>query len=142
MARGGATISNVGTGNGGTRASGNNGTSLVTDTSEGSSHSVVTSMSTTQCQQLIALLNAWILDIDVNNAFLHDDVIIASNNEKTVKCLIDSLDKRPYAFQLLSNAGLLGSKPVKTPMEQNVKLSQKEGEVASLQGNTKNHAVH
>ena len=87
-----------------------------------------------------------------------DDVIIASNNEKAVKCLIDSLDKRfklkdmgelryflglevarsdkgifvsqrPYALQFLSDVGFLGSKPVKTPMEPNVKLSQEEGEV-------------
>ena len=37
--------------------------------------------------------------------------------------------QRHYALQLLTNTGLLGCKPVKTPMEPNLKLSKEEGEL-------------
>ena len=37
--------------------------------------------------------------------------------------------QKHYALQLLSNASLLGCKPVKTPIESNLKLSKEEGEL-------------
>ncbi|KAL5560490.1 hypothetical protein UlMin_036701 [Ulmus minor] len=39
-----------------------------------------------------------------------------------------SVTQRHYSLQLLSNIGFLGCKPVSTPMEVNLKLSQEDGE--------------
>ncbi|TXG66151.1 hypothetical protein EZV62_007426 [Acer yangbiense] len=87
-----------------------------------------------------------------------DDIILASKDKKAMDCLKDSLNKRfklkdlgdlrfflglevarsakgifvsqrSYALQLLSDVGFLASKPAKTPMEPNLKLSQNEGEL-------------
>ena len=87
-----------------------------------------------------------------------DDIIIASSNDLAIHELKRTLDarfklndlgflcffiglevaqiakgvsvsQRPYALQLLADTGYLGSKPVATPMESNLKLSQEDGEL-------------
>ena len=86
-----------------------------------------------------------------------DDILIASNDLKFVYSLKDSLHaefklkdlgnlkcflglevarsakgislcQKTYALDILSDSGMLGFKPVNTPMEQNLKLSQSGGD--------------
>ncbi len=85
-----------------------------------------------------------------------DDILIASNDPKAITQLKDCLDtqfklkdlgnlkfflglevarsskgislcQRKYSLEILSDSGLLGSKPVTTSMEQNIKLSALDG---------------
>ena len=87
-----------------------------------------------------------------------DDIIVASNNKIAADNLKNSLNKsfklkdlgnlkyflglevarlakgilinqRKYALELLSKTGYLGCKPAKTPMQQNMQLSQDDGEL-------------
>uniref|UniRef100_A0A2N9GN63 Reverse transcriptase Ty1/copia-type domain-containing protein n=1 Tax=Fagus sylvatica TaxID=28930 RepID=A0A2N9GN63_FAGSY len=89
-------------------------------------------------------------------AVVKDDILITSNDPKAVTQLKESLDnqfklkdlgnlkyflglevarsskgislcQRKYALEILSDSGLLGSRPVTTPIEQNIKLSALDG---------------
>lgn len=42
-----------------------------------------------------------------------------------------SLCQRKYDLDILANSGMLGSKPITTPMEQNLKLSASDGIILS-----------
>uniref|UniRef100_A0A2N9G1L7 Conserved oligomeric Golgi complex subunit 6 n=1 Tax=Fagus sylvatica TaxID=28930 RepID=A0A2N9G1L7_FAGSY len=115
--------------------------------------SLVAKFTTVRVLLAIAAVKGWSLtQLDVNNDFLHDDILLASNDPQSVKVLKDSLAvdfklkdlgnlkfflglevarssqgislcQRKYALDILSDSGMLGSKPVTTPMEQNLKLS-------------------
>ncbi|GJW13503.1 putative nucleotidyltransferase, ribonuclease H [Tanacetum coccineum] len=83
--------------------------------------SPVVKMSTVKCVIALSITNNWpLFKLDVNNAFLYGD--LDEDIYMTIPKGFVSKDKKTkkYCLELLKDYGLLGRKPVSTPMEPNL----------------------
>ncbi|GJS22554.1 uncharacterized mitochondrial protein-like protein [Tanacetum coccineum] len=119
----------------------------------------VAKMVTVRTIFVLASTSNWhIHKLDINNAFLHDDILITSNSLSFMNHIKDKLHKefsikdlgqlsyylgieflrsskgivmtqRKYALDLIEQAGLTNTKHAKTPLDPNVKLTFEAGDL-------------
>lgn len=83
---------------------------------------VITSNDLKEVETLKSYLNQQFKLKDLGKLKYFLGIEVACNNTEI------SINQRNYASKLLKDAGCLGSKPMTTPMDANVKLTKEEGE--------------